>query len=224
MECVGVSAWLPESLKNETRTLHLQAERSAFMGRLLRGRMERPAYAALLRNLHAIYAALEPALRRHAKHPVIAPLVLPALFREPALRRDLERLQGPGWADALVLQPAAQDYVERLRMLDAQHPELLAAHSYVRYLGDLSGGQMLDRIVRDSLRLGTGSNVGADFYDFGDAQATSATRIAYRQALASLPVSAEDGAAIVAEARHAFELHGRLFEQLAMLDGQGAAG
>ena len=60
---------LAERLRTETRELHSTAERSALMNALMCGRMERQAYCALLGNLHAIYAALEPALARHARRP-----------------------------------------------------------------------------------------------------------------------------------------------------------
>ncbi|RYF35336.1 MAG: biliverdin-producing heme oxygenase [Comamonadaceae bacterium] len=200
-------------MRIETRTLHVQAERSAFMGVLLRGQMQRAAYCAMLRNLHAIYAALEPALQRHAADPQLAPLLLPGLWREPGLRADLELLHGSDWAETIPLQPAARQYVVRVEELDRQQPSLLAAHSYVRYLGDLSGGQMLSRIVHDSFRLA--SDGGTAFYDFGDAAATGELKRAYRAALAALPVDAAAQAALVAEARSAFELHRALFDELA---------
>ena len=225
-----MSASLPESLRRETRDLHVAAERSAFMGELLRGRMQRPAYVALLRNLHAIYAELEPALRRHAAHPALSPLMLEGLFREAPLRRDLDALHGADWAQGLPLQPAAIAYAARLRDIDARTPELLIAHSYVRYLGDLSGGQMLAGIVRESLRLGAAgtpgvaSDGGTDFYDFGDATQTAALKRTYRDALAMLPVDELTARAIVDEARQAFELHRALFEQLARAElAPGAA-
>ncbi len=204
---------LPEALRIETRTLHVQAERSAFMGALLRGRMPRAPYGAMLRNLHAIYAALEPALLRHAADPRIAPLLLPGLWREPALRSDLDLLVGGDWREALPLQPATLRYVARLEEIDGTQPFLLAAHSYVRYLGDLSGGQMLGRIVRESFQLGPEG--GTAFYDFGDAAVAGELKRAYREALAALPVDDASKAALVAEARLAFELHRELFDELA---------
>lgn len=204
---------LSESLRIETRALHVQAERSAFMAVLLRGQMQRTSYCAMLRNLHAIYATLEPALQRQASHPQLAPLLLPRLWREPALREDLDLLHGVNWQGALALQPATLRYVARLEQLEREQPFLLAAHSYVRYLGDLSGGQMLSRIVRDSLQLRPDG--GTAFYDFGDAAATADLKQAYREALAALPVDAAVQAALVAEARLAFELHRQLFDELA---------
>jgi heme oxygenase (biliverdin-producing, ferredoxin) len=113
---------LSERLRGETEALHRSAERSRFMGALLRGRMDRPAYCALLLNLHAVYAVLEPALMRHAQHPLIAPVFLPGLWRSAALAADLGALQGSSWAVAGELQSACLRYVQRLCEVDAtQH-------------------------------------------------------------------------------------------------------
>ncbi|CAN5867247.1 heme oxygenase (biliverdin-producing) [soil metagenome] len=203
---------LSESLRTETRVLHTQAERSTFMGVLLRGKMERPAYCAMLRNLHAIYAALEPALDRHVADPLLSPLSFAQLRREGPLQADLDTLHGADWRDAIAIQPTTVDYVARLRKLDEEEPALLAAHSYVRYLGDLSGGQMLRRIVRDSMALPPGE--GTAFYEFGTPEETVQLKKAYREGLEQLQVDEATIAALVAEARLAFELHKQLFEEL----------
>lgn len=208
---------LAERLKTETRALHTAAERSRFMGVLLRGEMERAAYCTLLRNLHAIYAALEPALVRHARHPLIAPVFLPALWRTRSIERDLTALHGAGWPGELALQPAAAQYVQRLRELDAALPQLLLAHAYVRFLGDLSGGQMLGRIVARSLPV-SGGHVTA-FYEFGDPAQTSALTRAFRDGLERIAPDADQADSIVSEARLAFRWHEALFDELA-----GAAG
>ena len=200
-------------LKSETRALHTSAERSAFMRTLLRGQMSLPAYVALLRNLHAIYAALEPALLRHAQRPAIAPVLLPALWRVQSLEADLDTLHGPSWAANIALQPATVAYVNRVRELDASAPDLLLAHAYVRYLGDLSGGQMLRRIVAASMPVPEGR--GTAFYEFGDAEQTHALTQAFRNGLARVVADPATVSALAAEARRAFELHSRLFDELA---------
>ena len=208
-----MNASLAERLKTETRALHTSAERSTFMAELLHGRMERPAYCAMLRNLHAINAVLEPALERHARHPLIAPVFLPALWRTRALEHDLRALHGADWADALALQPAALAYVARLRELDASQPGLLLAHAYVRYLGDLSGGQMLRRIVANSATLDGAAGVA--FYDFGDALATRELTHRFRDGLEAAPADDRLVSALVEEARLAFQWHQHLFDELA---------
>jgi heme oxygenase len=220
---LSVSASLADRLKHETRALHAAAERSNLMSALLGGRVERPTYCALLRNLVAIYAALEPALRRHAGDPLLAPVHAPALHRTAALAQDLALLHGAGWAADIALQPAALAYVGRLHELDADRPGLLLAHAYVRYLGDLSGGQMLRRVVSQNAALG--GEQGVAFYDFGDPLATRALTDAFRAGLVSITPDAAVADDLVAEAKLAFELHQQLFTQLAAHPlGRGSTG
>jgi heme oxygenase (biliverdin-producing, ferredoxin) len=47
--------------------------------------------------------------------------------------------------------PVLRAYRDRVAELAGRAPLLLAAHAYVRYLGDLSGGRMLGRAMRRSL-------------------------------------------------------------------------
>ncbi len=182
------------------------------MSALLHGQSSQASYCALLRSLHAIYASLELALTRHARHAVVSPVVLPPLFRQAPLEQDLAALHGPAWSDELPLQPAAAGYALHLARLDADRPERLVAHAYVRYLGDLSGGQLLSRIVARSFALPAGR--GTAFYDFGDAERTRKLTEDFRRGLAAVPVDSALQAEITAEAQRAFELHAALFEEL----------
>jgi heme oxygenase len=196
-------------LKSETRALHAQAERAGVMGELLGRRIGRAAYCAMLRNLHAIYEALEAALDALPAKAPVRTLWHDALRRAPRLAADLEALHGREWRRELPLAAATRGYVERLRALGGA--TALAAHAYVRYLGDLNGGRVLASLVREQLALAGGA--GAAFYEFGGDPA--ALREDFGAALAALPVEPADEDAIVAEARWAFEAHLRLFEELA---------
>ena len=138
---------LAERLRSETRDLHTEVERSPLMHALLRGELKLGAYCMLLRNLHAIYVALEAALTHHASETSLAPVWMPALLRSDALARDLTDLCGAASEHVIVLQHATELYVARLKHLQETDPALLVAHAYVRYLGDLSGDQLLKRIV-----------------------------------------------------------------------------
>ena len=90
---------------------------------------------------------------------------------------------------------------------------LIAAHAYVRYLGDLNGGQALQRVVARAL--GLQGHAGTAFYDFGDLATQRALALRFRAGLAAVDALAPDREAIVAEAVSAFERHERLFGQLA---------
>lgn len=204
---------LAQQLRTDTRALHTEVERTGAMRLLLRGQLDRAGYCALLRNLHAIYAALEPALLRHAADPAVAPVVFEALFREGPLVQDLHDLHGAGWADKVPLQRSTQHYVARLHAIDDHSPALLVAHAYLRTLGDLSGGQMLGRIVTQSLQLEPGA--GTRFYDFGSPADVAAHLQAFRSGLDALPLGLGVQQAIVDEACAAFRLHADLFTALA---------
>lgn len=210
-------------LKSATKGLHHEVERAPFMRALLRGSLDRAAYCALLRNLYAIYDALEVALDKHAEHPGLKPLRLSGLARREALARDLEALHGPNWACELTVLESGRRYVQHLSELNRSEPERLAAHAYVRYLGDLSGGQLLQPIVAKSLQLSTGS--GTAFYEFGAPADVGLLKRRFRAGLDEVAAAhAGDVSALVNEARTSFELHQTLFGELAQHYVGGADG
>jgi heme oxygenase (biliverdin-producing, ferredoxin) len=206
---------LAQTLRTETHALHRQVEASGVMSSLLRGQIDRAGYLRLQRNLYTVYEALEPALAQHAQHASLAPLGCARFRRLELLAADLQALGGVAWAQEIAVVPAAADYANHLHRLAAQQPALLAAHAYVRYLGDLSGGQLLRGIVARALGLPGG--IGTGFFDFGDAATVAALAASFRSgldALALVEVSAQD---LVHEAQHAFSLHAELFEALGEL-------
>ena len=213
-----MSVALSERLRAGTKDLHTAAERAGIMPALLSGDLALNRYCALLRNLHALYAAMELALTRHATHVEVAPVFFPALFRQASLADDLTALHGPGWLERFSLKPATQAYIARLQDLGTAQPALLVAHAYVRYLGDLSGSQMLRPIVARSYGLTT--EAGSRFYGFGDSAAVQVHLHAFRAGLAALAASPERIDALVAEARSAFGRHVDLFNELALAPDQ----
>ena len=207
-----MSIGLGQRLRDGTRALHTEAERTGLMLNLLRGPLQRSDYIALLRNLHAIYDALEQGLDRHAAHPALALLPLPELARRESLSGDLLQLHGVDWS-RLPLAPAAQQYALHLHTLADERPLCLAAHAYVRYLGDLNGGQVLRRVVAERLTLAPGEAVG--FYDFGTVSEVTRLSQQFRGALEGLAADEDQADALVLEACNGFRRHKHLFEQLA---------
>jgi heme oxygenase len=137
-------------------------------------------------------------------------VALPALWRSRAIAADLHFLQaGP----PPPLAAAMQLYVQRLRSLQDCKPALLVAHAYVRYLGDLNGGQALRRIVARSLALA--GDGGTHFYDFGGGDAPMRLAQRFRDGLAAVAPHWPDPRPLVDEAVDAFERHCRLFDELA---------
>jgi heme oxygenase len=205
---------LSRRLRDETRELHTAAERSGVMHRLLRGRLSRPAYVALLENLAELYRALEHALDRNRENGALSWLDLGALRRIDALESDIGVWRRAG-DPADTIRPATREYVDRLRGIAAEAPELLLAHAYVRYLGDLSGGQLLRPIVERTL--GAEAEGGTAFYVFADIDDVARFKEGFRANLDAIrdPSLADR---LIAEAKGAFVLHERLFRELELPD------
>lgn len=196
-------------LREGTRKAHRMVERMAFVRAFLRGVMDSASYGRLLIDLHYIYSQLEENLQHQAENPLLAPLILPPLWRTPALARDLIFFAIPNSATP---SSAARRYGTRLAALAVQRPELLIAHAYTRYLGDLSGGQILRAVAARALHL-TGDN-GLSFYDFPQITDLQRFKKEYRTRLDHLPISGALAEEIVAEAVTAFALNGEVFAEL----------
>ncbi len=187
------------SLKAATRELHAQAERSGFIAAMLRGQASRAGYIRWLRNLLPAYEALEAGLDANRDRPGLAALAWPALYRAPAMRRDLRHLAGTDWERG-ALFPAAARYEARIAHAAETAPVLLVAHAYVRYLGDLHGGQIIRRILAESMGLGA---EGLEFYEFDEIGDLPGFRHQFRAVIAAAAAGGDD-ASFIAEAQAAF--------------------
>jgi heme oxygenase (biliverdin-producing, ferredoxin) len=199
-------------LRESTRALHVEAERSGVIGQLLRGGTTREAYALLMRNLSPAYRAMEDGLVRRANSPALRALVRPELFRTAALESDVEWLAGAGWRESLPLLPAGERYAERVSAAAANGSGRLVAHAYLRYLGDLSGGQIMKRLLAKSLGLGADA---LGFYDFPAIADVSAFKNEYRKAIDDSVVAGADPVDVVDEAIVGFRLTIELSEAIA---------
>jgi heme oxygenase len=184
-----------------TKTLHVEAERSGIIRDLLRGEASREGYVLLLRNLLPAYRAMELGLARHRSSPALSALSDYQFDRAPAIESDLLELGGGRWRQEIPLLPAADLYAARIERVSEGDGSGLIAHAYTRYLGDLSGGQILQRLLARSLGLRPAQ---LSFYDFPRFADLDALKAAYRQALDAAGALAPDGAAIVEEGIVAF--------------------
>ncbi len=199
-------------LRSETKSLHTAAERAGIMPDMLRGRVDRATYCKLLRNFYLIYAALQTALERNASLPLLGAVHSPELNRTTSLATDLHFLHGQLWAKDIPLASAGIEYAQRLNELGDHDPALLAAHAYVRYMGDLSGGQMLRTIIGDALQLADSD--GVRFYEFAAPGATALAKN-FREGLGSIDLDVALTERIITEAKSAFGRHIDLFNELA---------
>ena len=206
---------LANQLREGTKLAHTMAENTAYMKCFLKGVVAREAFRKLLSNLYFVYSALEAELLIHRHHLIVSAVYFPQLDRQAHLAEDLAYYYGNNWREEIAPSEAGRDYIAHLHEITNTEPALLVAHSYVRYLGDLSGGQALKNIVRSALELP--ANLGTRFYEFDAFPSIGAIREfkgQYREALNSLPIDEELAAKIIAEANYAFSLNRDVLQSL----------
>lgn len=202
-----IPAPLSAALHDSTMEAHEQAEHATFITKLMNGEGTADGLVALLRQSLPVYEALEDECRAIGTDPRIAAILDPRLDRTDSLRADLEAhaLEGRS-CDVIV--PAVADYVVELRACSGS-PAAMIGHHYVRYLGDLSGGQ----IVKTMVRRHYGLEDGLTFYEF-DIPKPKVYKDNYRDALNTLPLSEDERREALDAATRAFELNHRIFLDL----------
>lgn len=207
---------LSARLRSATRVEHERTESSAFVVALMDGRLDRGAYAALLGQSWLFYSVLEEAGETWRHDAVVGPFVSDALVRGGALQADLAWLYGPGWRHEVRALPATGRYVDRLREVCFTSRGAFVAHHYTRYLGDLSGGQ----IIRSKLRSIYGlTSDGVRFYLFDRIEKPKLFKDGYRRLLDEAPWDAGEQTTLLAEANEAFRLNRGVFEDLGVAVG-----
>ncbi|GAB5574196.1 heme oxygenase 2 [Prionailurus iriomotensis] len=227
---------LSEALKEATKEVHVQAENAEFMKNFQKGQVTRKGFKGqhgfepdhdhfltlVMASLYHIYVALEEEIERNKENPVYAPLYFPEeLHRRAALERDMAFWYGPRWEDAIPYTQATRRYVRRLHEVGRKEPELLVAHAYTRYLGDLSGGQVLKKIAQKALDLPS-TGEGVDFFTFPNVASATKFKQLYRSRMNTLEMTPEVRQRVIEEAKAAFLLNIQLFEELQELLGQDA--
>ncbi|KAJ8480676.1 hypothetical protein ONZ51_g6511 [Trametes cubensis] len=217
-------------LRQGTAEAHERAEHSQGAKWLARGELDKEEYVRFLMMLWHIYDT--PHI------PSSRPTHNPGLFARSAnIAADISYLLNvpeDSWQThplhvALTSSPppALTQYVERIRELAASpDPSRLLAHAYVRYLGDLSGGQFIRRRIMKAYGLEDGA--GVSFYEFrplggGASSSSTASTMGdlkkikewYRDGMnAGVGDNTELKAAILEEARLAFDYNTALFDAL----------
>lgn len=203
---------LASLLREGTKDKHDQAESAGFVRCFMKGVLEKKTYVRHLEDFYFIYQAMEEELAKHAQHPVLSKIYFPELNREKPIALDLEFFLGANWKNQIQLSPAGKEYVDHIRKVSQENPILLVAHSYVRYLGDLSGGQILKKIAAKALNLEP--PYGIQFYEFPAIENINEFKKKYRESLDTLPLTEEQKQEILNEARHVFDLNRKVFMEL----------
>ncbi|MBW4470408.1 MAG: heme oxygenase (biliverdin-producing) [Stenomitos rutilans HA7619-LM2] len=207
-----MSSNLATKLREGTKKSHSMAENVGFVKCFLKGVVEKNSYRKLVSNLYFVYSAMEEEMDQHQHHPILSKIYFSELNRKAALEKDLYYYYGSNWREQVAPSPAAEAYVQRIRDISKTAPELLVAHSYTRYLGDLSGGQILKGIAQRGMNLTDGN--GTAFYEFNNIPDEKQFKATYRQAMNELPLDDATADRIVDEANAAFGMNMKLFQEL----------
>lgn len=201
-----------EAIRAASWNAHQAAEGAPFMGELMAGKLDRSRYAELVAQHHFAYVVLEEAAEAMADDPVAKPFVFPELTRVPSLEADLAFLLGDDWRDQITANPGTQAYCARMREVCFDWPAGFVAHHYVRYLGDLSGGQFIGKVVERTYDLP--DHAGARFYVFDQIDDPKAFKERYRQLLDAAPWDADEQARMTDEVLRAYELNTQVLVDL----------
>ncbi|MGW3242696.1 biliverdin-producing heme oxygenase [Streptomyces sp. NPDC001070] len=192
---------------------HTEAENSTFISDLLGGRLGVAAYARYTEQLWFVYRALEDATGALAGDPVAGPFLRPELMRVVALERDLDHLLVPGWRDRAAALPETLAYAARITATARDWPAGYVAHHYTRYLGDLSGGQVIRGIAERTWGFARKGD-GVRFYVFEAIGNPAAFKREYRALLDAVPVNELEKQRVVEECRRAFAYNSAVFAAL----------
>jgi len=186
---------LSQLVKEASKEVHLEAERSPFMVALMKGDLPSEAYFDYIAQLAPIYEAIE---KWNGKLPFFDH----RLDRFERIIADLE------YVGTRIVCDETIDYVKHIKSLIRKKDEVrLVAHHYVRYLGDLSGGQAIGALVARNLSIPPNF---LSFYDFDDIGDRVRYKETYRENLDTV-ISPDDHQKFIDETILAFEYNKKIF-------------
>nr|YP_009394978.1 Heme oxygenase [Polysiphonia stricta]ARW63540.1 Heme oxygenase [Polysiphonia stricta] len=207
-----MSTNLAQQLREGTTKSHSMAENVSFVKSFLGGVVDKNSYRKLVGNLYFIYEAIEEQIENNKDNIAVKAVYFPELYRKNSLIEDLNYYYGDNWLQQIKPSSATQVYIDRIRNIGYSSPELLIAHSYTRYIGDLSGGQILKKIAKNAMQLS--DDLGTSFYDFDLINDEKKFKDLYRESLNNIPLTITQIDQIIAEANIAFNLNMKIFQEL----------
>ena len=203
---------LSVAMREGSRAEHDKAEHSGFTTDLMAGKINALGYLHYLEGLRTVYRALEEVGRELATTSPVDSIHDTQLERSAALDEDIAY-----WTDRASTpeghpSAAADAYAERVRAT-VDNPVRYAAHHYTRYLGDLSGGLAIGRILARTYDIDAHGE-GLTFYRFPEIAKPKIYKDGYRDALDAMPLTGEQRDEIVNEVKQAFHCNQAFFVEL----------
>jgi heme oxygenase len=189
---------------------HRQAEGMLFSRALLAGQVSPLQLATLIRALAPAYERIELLAPAVAEFLGASSFPWADLARSAILRRDVAQLAA---LPATPSSPAALAWLERLEELVRTAPHRFLAHVYVRYGGDLAGGQQLAAQAASILAAHGLPPLG--FWHFE--QPVVALKQAFHDGFEQLELSEQQEQELLEECELAFQATQRLLAELGEL-------
>ena len=193
------------AMKRATWQDHTAAEYTEYIQALLDGNLIRDDYADMVAQHYFAYQVIEAAAEKLKNEPISGRFVSDALTRTPALEEDLGFLLGADWRHKIEPNEGTKKYVARLHEVCFDWPGGFVAHHYTRYLGDLSGGQVIRAAAERAYDLP--DKRGVQFYVFPKIPDKKAFKIAYRDALDHAGWDDAERAKVIDEVIKAYQLN-----------------
>lgn len=130
------------NLKELTKSHHSDAERQEFVSELMSGKITTTRYLEYLYNQYVIYRELEREIVKHNLFPDGS-----GIFRAIKILLDITEI-----TDSVTtpkVHNSTKEYIRHLSNIK-DDKEKIIAHTYVRHMGDLYGGQMISTKVPGS--------------------------------------------------------------------------
>ena len=204
-----------KELKEGTKKSHNAAENTKFVSQFLKGVLNPEEYRKLITDFHHVYETMEQRISSTTDtYAGTLKQWCVKLNRTSFLERDLRYFYGPMWREEIAANTSesAKTYVYRINEVAENDPYLLIAHHYTRYIGDLSGGQILKGIAKKALTPPEGE--GLHFYDFPMIEDAKAFKKDYRAVLDGLELDEQQINALITEANYAFRLNMYIFDEV----------
>ncbi len=200
-------------LREGTAEKHQETEKVPYLRAIFRGGLDAQTYTYQLESLLYVYTKMEALFRLNQDHPILSKLYFPELFREDSLKKDIETFRSKfGVKIRGSVSPKTQSYMDHIDRINNTNPMLLAAQAYVRYLGDLSGGQAIQKVITKTFSLS--EEEGTEFYKFPLIADLQSFKGIYRTALDTLPLNEVGKVELLDESKKVFDLNKELFMEL----------
>ncbi|HIY67391.1 MAG TPA: biliverdin-producing heme oxygenase [Candidatus Agrococcus pullicola] len=197
-------------LRSATSKAHESAETANFIGKLMRGQLSIEAWQLMLEQLDYVYRALETTANEMRDGDQCAELLYTELDRADSIEHDLRALRVRTGVDPIGMLASTREYVDRI--LSCRNDGVrYVAHHYTRYLGDLSGGQVMRVKFKEHYGL---QDDEATFFRFEHIDSGPRFKKRYREHLDALDLDQAGRERIVEEANASFMCNQRIFEEL----------